>query len=142
MQKINSLLILVILIQPLQQQKNQENDVVKFNLKGVDFAYGSRIHQMDIRVKNNTYNSFPETTTSSEYDGEIIFGEGLAAHYKLKKGKNAIGRIVKVDVNNKKYKFKVVGIYSSDQVILNEEMMFTTIDVVQKITGINAVKRH
>lgn len=119
--------------------KNEAKEKVNFNLKGVDFNYAARIHEMDKRIEKSSFNSFPQPTNDTKYDGEILLGEGLAAEFNLEKKRKSIGKIIKVDVNNQQYKFKVVGIYLSDQVILNSQMMFTTIDVVQKITSAKVV---
>src|SRR5690554_648863 len=118
--------------------KNRNNDTFRnFSLKGFDFDYSYNIQNIGKRIDNHRYNSFPQNIETDEYFGEIVIGNGFASYIGFENARNSIGKYISVYINDKIYKFKIVGTFNTDNVELGTRTAFTTIETVQKITNLN-----
>lgn len=112
------------------------NDIM---IKGIDFFYSANIQQISDRILIYPYNSIPETSETSEYAGEIVIGQGIADLLGLGEGVSVIGNIIPFNLLGIPVSFKVVGVHRSDQILLNEKLIYTTIETTQKLSQLKLV---
>lgn len=108
-------------------------------IKGLDFEEGGDIQFIKSRVTNGKGNNAPKTLYDDiNFFGEIAIGSRLMNSLGFQEKEQALGKPLKVNVflsDNafETFIFKIVAVYSTDQVELSEGMAFTTIETLHKI---------
>src|SRR5690606_25307249 len=97
-----------------------------------DFDYGSKITDINNRLKYRPENKTPETVTDSNlnYDGEVAVGY---VFIKMRPEYDIGSLITVYNSDNQPFILKIVAVFSSDQNTLSANVFFTTIETAQMI---------
>lgn len=110
-------------------------------LKGIDFNHGGNIQKIKHRIGNSKHSRLPITLDDdSDYFGEVALGNRLMKNLGYTSAEHAFNKPLKITLmldNNqtKDFIFRIVSVYSTDQIELSEKLAFTTIETLHKINS-------